>query len=174
MVGSHDDDWRHALVNLSRDQFASVYPDVDDGWRAILETLFARIRELMGTDPGGSLQILQIKKKFGTLRIEYSVERLTAPTRKAIRLAVDLAEARSACTCECCGETGVLHNDDGSLTTRCAVHANGYRIRLSPSWQNLYIIINGSNLRAEYRRYDRDTDSFITLDPGTAPTLDDR
>ncbi|MCA6116718.1 hypothetical protein J6524_17690 [Bradyrhizobium sp. WSM 1738] len=38
--------------------------------------------------------------------------------------AIDLAEARSACTCEVCGEVGVLRGG-GWLTTRCYRYAEG-------------------------------------------------
>jgi hypothetical protein len=50
--------------------------------------------------------------------------------------AIDLAEARSACTCEACGEPGRL-NGSGWLVTRCAEYAAGRRlIETRPGFEN--------------------------------------
>lgn len=165
-------DWRSDLIKRYLGQFKSPYPDVSDGWHELLEILFARISNILKANPDCSFGITQIKEKLGMLRFYYYVECPAVSIKDAIRLAVDLAEARSACTCEICGEAGQLYNHDRHLTTRCPHHATGSRIRLSPYWQNLYILIDGTDLKAKYRRYVRETDSFTSLTPGTEPDLD--
>ena len=81
---------------------------------------------------------------------------------------ITLAEARSACTCEICGAEGRLHNWGGSLTTACSVHAKGKPVPVKPGHENLHFVRKfgpGETLIVSCRRYDRDTDFFVDVDP---------
>jgi hypothetical protein len=81
---------------------------------------------------------------------------------------VDLAEARSACTCEICGAEGRLYDHSDWLTTRCAEHAEGEPIPVRLGFENVHVVrrIIGGRVRVvSCRRYDRATDSFIDLPP---------
>jgi hypothetical protein len=78
---------------------APGYPMVGDGWRDFVETAIGRIASAVAAVPAGSLKIGQIKEKFATLRVYLDgSKRLPESTNAAIDEAIDLAEARSACT----------------------------------------------------------------------------
>ncbi len=64
----------------------------------------------------------QIKEKFGTLRFYWSGP-FDRETSDRIDEAVDLAEFRSACTCEECGARGSLRVARGWYAVRCHDHA---------------------------------------------------
>ncbi len=82
--------------------------NVGDGWAAILDRMDAELQEVI---PGYST--LQVKEKFGTLRvyIECADSRAYDIIRKW--------EAESAKTCEQCGEPGILWTDRAWLLTLC-------------------------------------------------------
>ena len=52
---------------------------------------------------------------------------------------IDLAEARSACACEVCGEEGRLHQSGYWMMTRCALHAEGRAAVIEPSFENVHV-----------------------------------
>jgi hypothetical protein len=121
-------DWRQALVESYADLFHPVgaslatpgIPAVGDGWRDLLERACARIRTAI-RDNDTSFRVTQISEKYGTLRFQWEGSPSPAVASR-VEEAVDLAEARSATTCETCGEHGVLRAGNW-LTTRCDVHA---------------------------------------------------
>jgi hypothetical protein len=138
---------------------------VDDGWRDLLERACARIRKAVSAD-GGSFRATQIKEKYGSLRF-YWWGRLSPGAAARGEEAIDLAEARSAATCEICGEPGRLHGG-GSLTTRCAVHAEGRpAVPVDEGFENLHADHRfvGGRWRTRYRFYDRDADRFVEAHP---------
>jgi hypothetical protein len=111
---------------------------------------------------------LQIKEKYGTLRF-YWTGRLSKEAEARVDEAIDLAEARSACTCELCGEEGRLHRKGGWLMTRCAAHAEGRAVETELRFENVHIMERtvGGTREVLCRRYDRATDSFIAVPPGS-------
>jgi hypothetical protein len=48
------------------------YPNCEEGWREILETLCTRIETALGEDE--SFQFVRIKQKFGLIRADYDYE----------------------------------------------------------------------------------------------------
>jgi hypothetical protein len=58
---------------------------------------------------GGSFKATQIKEKYATLRF-YWKGALSPEADAQVEEIIDLAEARSACTCEVCGEEGRLYS----------------------------------------------------------------
>jgi hypothetical protein len=88
---------------------------------------------------------------------------------ESARLAVDLAEARSATCCELFGEEGRLYRDGGWLMTCCALHAEGRRPEESrPGLDAIHLVqrvVDGRLRTVRCRRYDRETDSFVDVDP---------
>lgn len=168
MVQIHD--WRIGLIQSHPALFGpalgspprpSGYPWCDGGWLDLLERLCARIEAALG--PGEHIRIEQIKEKFASLRCYWSGE-VSPATAARIREAVALAEARSACTCERCGDVGRLYRADGVYMTRCSVHAKG-----APVGDDGQVTVHAVRLgtahgtRRVSRRYDRDTDAFIEL-----------
>jgi hypothetical protein len=168
-------DWRIELVLAYPELFhpvgdppaATGWPSVGDGWRDLLERACARIRAAVRAD-GGAFHATQIKEKYGTLRF-YWEGALSREAEAAVDEATELAEARSACTCEICGAEGRLYGP-GWLTTRCTAHTEGRQpVEIKPHLQNVHIegrIVGGQRV-VRCRRYDRATDSFIEIPPGS-------
>lgn len=164
-----DSGWRATLVESYPDLFhptgdplaAEGWPAVDDGWRELLERACARIRAAVRAD-GGTFKFSQVKEKYGSARLCWS-GRLSPTATALVEEAIDLAEARSATTCEICGEPGRLFGG-GWLTTRCPVHAEGRpAVQVDEGFENLYVdhrLVRGRWL-TRYRFHDRDADRFV-------------
>ncbi|MET4278542.1 MULTISPECIES: hypothetical protein [unclassified Bradyrhizobium] len=167
MALRHDSGWRARLVESYPDLFhpagdpltAEGWPAVDDGWRDLLERACARIRKAVRAD-GGSFRATQIKEKFGSLRFYYRIRDLSPRAAARVQEAIDLAEARSATTCEVCGERGFLRAG-GWLATRCDAHAEGRpAVPVDDGFENLHVDRRADG-RVRYRFYDRDADRFV-------------
>jgi hypothetical protein len=168
-------DWRADLVTTYADLFHPVgdppssqgWPCVGDGWRDLLERACARIRTAIRTH-GGSFRASQVKEKYGSLRF-YFDGGLPPAARELVEDAIDLAEARSACTCEICGEPGDLYGP-GWLITRCTEHSEGRRREpVKEHLRNIFVEtrIIGDQTIVRCRRYVRETDSFVDVDPAS-------
>jgi hypothetical protein len=95
----------------------SGYPTVGDGWRDLLERALARIAAAVARGPAESgIKIVQIKEKYGTLRIYYDSHKLSKKASAVVDEAIELAEARAACTCDECGAEGRLYDSGGWYT----------------------------------------------------------
>jgi hypothetical protein len=147
---------------------APGHPSVGDGWRDLVETAVGRIAAAVAAAPGGSVKIGQIKEKFGTLRVYLDRRRaLSDQTNAAIDEAIELAEARSACTCETCGAEGRLFKSGGWLVTACDAHGKGSPVPQKPGLMNLHVtrgIVDGKRV-IRTQRYVRSTDTFEEVDP---------
>jgi hypothetical protein len=162
-----DDDWQLRLMERYPQMFArSGYPTVGRGWLDILERALQRFENVLAFEDAGSwLRITQIKEKYGTLRLYFgNSPDFSAAGLDMVDEVVDLAEARSACTCEECGAHGRLYDRDGWLMTRCEDDASGEPVSISPGWENLHVktIHRGETRVVMCRRYDRDIDVFDT------------
>ncbi|WGS20185.1 MULTISPECIES: hypothetical protein [unclassified Bradyrhizobium] len=73
------------------------YPLCREGWRDVLERMCRRIEGALRENE--TFEFVRIKKKFGTLRIQWEGD-ISDETGRRIREAINLGEARSACTCE--------------------------------------------------------------------------
>jgi hypothetical protein len=170
------DDWRDELLNkypamFGGDGTRSGYPDVADGWRSIIETAVGRLADILRERPGTSLVIDQIKGKFAELRLYSHGNYVSdAPTRERVDRVVDLARARSACTCEQCGVEGRTFNRGGWLHTACDEHGEGKLVEVQPGLENLSVehALRHDQIRiVSCRRYLRDTDAFVDVDPAS-------
>lgn len=83
-----------------------------DGWLPIITDCLQAI-----VDTNIPVQISQIKEKFGTLRIYYSIDSLEINDHNTIQQIVAKAEERAAKTCEVSGEEGSLRRINGWLVT---------------------------------------------------------
>jgi hypothetical protein len=167
-------DWRIALIeahpNLfhppaGRPEAARGYPTCGDGWRDLLERACDRIEAALD---GGTFGAWQIKEKFASLRFYWHGE-VSAEAMAGITEAIALAEARSACTCEECGEEGGLYCHGGVYMTRCAAHAKGRPVPAEPGHENVHVvrIATPDGFRRVPRRYDRAADSFVDVESGS-------
>jgi hypothetical protein len=167
-------DWRIELLKehprlfhgpIDRPYAAEGYPNCEEGWRDLLEQCCARIEIALAG--GGALRVVQIKEKFGALRFYWSGY-LPDAAKAKVDEAIALAAALSACTCEICGAEGRLYNRDGWLATACPEHAKGDLQPITPGFENIHIVRTFGSGRfpiASCRRYIRETDSFVDVDP---------
>jgi hypothetical protein len=176
------DDWRAGLVWAHHYVFlpperhpelAEGLPECSIGWLEILMRLCIRIEfALAAATSQDEIKLVQIKEKYGTLRVCWEGH-VSKTTRARVEKAIDLARARSACTCEFCGEEGWLYRRGDWLTTACPDHAKGERVLENPKLENVYIThgtVDGEAKILSCRRYDRETDSFVDIDPASLPT----
>lgn len=106
------------------DPFSYICP----GWEPILEELLAGIEQ---QPYGDRVKLLQVKEKFGTLRVharlrgrrDITPEELRTQ-RLHLRELLYEAQRRSATACEACGAPGRLRDGEW-LTTLCDLHAKG-------------------------------------------------
>ncbi len=160
------DVWRDKLMlPYSRFFSPSGTPSVGEGWADILETALRRIAAVMSNEQTSAVfRIVQTKEKFGMIRIYYEARSLSSAATKSIKEAIELAEARSACTCEICGKEGRLYDGSGWQTTRCHSHADGDPVSAGPYQANVQIAItsHAGGVRIDScRRYDRKRDVFV-------------
>lgn len=175
-------DWRLGLIAAHPDLFrppadgpevAEGYPECGPGWRDLIDRCCVRIRAAVAAD-GGTFRFTQIKEKYGFARL-YWTGRLSPDASARVEAAIDLAEARSACTCDVCGQSGVLRTG-GWLTTRCDLHAEGRApSEIQPGFENIHIVRygRGAQLRIVCRRYDWDNDTFVDVDPASIGIVED-
>lgn len=169
------DEWRRAFMEKHAHLFTFIvdgklmmsgYPAIGDGWRDLLERAMERIATAAGEETDASVLITQIKEKFGGIRIYHQSRNASAMLDDMVSEAVDLAEARSYCTCDVCGSEGKLRDKNGWYFTRCEEHAEGAATVASPVSGRLHVIyrMRGGELRVTgRRRYDRALDAFIDL-----------
>jgi hypothetical protein len=169
-------DWRVELMEAHPRLFgvpaagpeaAQGYPECGEGWRDLLDRACVRIEAALAG--GGTFTAQQIKEKYGTLRFYWS-GRLPGAAEAKVEEAIDLAEARSACTCEICGAEGRLYSRGGWLATACPEHAQGEPAPVRPGFENLVIVRKfdaGQLPIVSCRLYVRATDSFEQVDPST-------
>ena len=178
MSGNSNRTWQADLVARYPDIFnqefegrvtAPGYPSVGDGWRDLIETVIGRIATAVAAAPPGSVGIDQIKEKFAGLRLYWhGRNNLPEATCAAIEEAIYLAEARSACTCEQCGEPGRLYDKGGYAFTACDQHAQGKVVPVRPGRENVHIVRrlqDGKLSIVSCRRYIREIDSFVDVSP---------
>jgi hypothetical protein len=139
------------------------YPLCDAGWRDALERLCTRIEDALRD--GDTFEFVRIKQKFGLLRVNWDAE-LSDETRLRIGEAINLAVARSACSCEICGAEGRLYSHRGWLATRCAEHAAGDPVPVRPGFENVHFLRRTpGTANMYYARYDRATDTLTEVSP---------
>jgi hypothetical protein len=137
------------------------YPLCEAGWRDVMERLCVRIENALRD--GETFQFVRIKQKFGVGRFDWDGE-VSDQTRLRILEAINLAVARSACSCEICGAEGRLHSRRGWLATRCAEHAAGGPVPVAPSFENVRILRRRPGAPDLYHaRYDRETDTLTEV-----------
>jgi hypothetical protein len=146
---------------------ARGYPSCEEGWHGLLARACVRIEAALVE--GSAFRVLQIKEKFGTLRFYWTGD-MSDAAKAGVEEAIALATARSACTCDICGAEGRLHNRGGWLATACAEHAKGEPVPVKPGFENLHLVRTfgpepGRFPIVSCRRYVRETDSFVDVDP---------
>lgn len=138
---------------------------VRDGWKNIVELL---LDEVAGTGAAGVID--EIASKHGTMRVLINgIAAMDDKTRERIADAIDLAETRSSYHCEQCGCEGCLfENVNGWLVTACRNHGRGLAVL---AHSNDLVVrrrwIDGRLQITRCRRYARDHDRFVDVDPAS-------
>lgn len=138
------------------------YPNIPDGWRRILERACERLDQAVAAEPLAEAVILDVKEKYGTMRLSVSSVGLSAKAQAAVALAVDLAEARSSHVCGHCGALGRLWSRGGWLATCCDQHGEGVPVEVE-SGQDVEVttrFLDGQPVRTA-RRYVLAQDRFV-------------
>ena len=133
----------------------------DGGWLGLLDDFFAVVDRVLPTDV--PFQLLQVKEKFGGLRIYYHIDGVVPDAvSNEIRDALVRADARSEHTCEVCGKRGSPHRLGTYILTVCEEHAevNG-RVAIPETGRTSIIRTNSTG----FQRYDFDMDAFVPCDP---------
>lgn len=91
--------------------------DCGEGWYPLIHELLNKIQDIADRD-GIDLQVVQIKEKFGSLRVYMNWE-----TDEVSNL-IEAYERKSVTICEVCGKPGELKRDRGWYSTTCAVCEN--------------------------------------------------
>jgi hypothetical protein len=167
-------DWRIDLMRAHPRLFETMtgkperafgYPLCDAGWRDILERLCSRVETALQKTE--TFAFVRIKQKFGVLRADWDGE-MPNDTKAAVLKAIDLAVARSACTCEICGTEGRRYSNRGWLATACVEHAVGDPEPVGPGFENIRKLRRIAGEPAMYyARYDRETDSLTEVSPNS-------
>src|SRR3546814_18978842 len=84
-----------------------------DGWSELIAALCANLNEILGSEPGASIGVKQVKEKFGTLRVYYRLNGANEKVDKRVRQVVAPSEkvwggsgGRCGCLAKLWGETG--------------------------------------------------------------------
>jgi len=85
-----------------------IYLECGPGWFSLINEA---LKKLFKLNP--KLQILQIKEKFGGLRLYVS------HCSSEMNIVINEAKAKAEKTCELCGAPGDLNNDGRWLSTKC-------------------------------------------------------
>jgi hypothetical protein len=91
-----------------------------DGWFDIVWRLCEDLEPLVAQfeqETGNQFEVLQVKEKFGELRIHVN------HANDAIRERIGVAKEEAYRTCEVCGQSGTLR-EDGRIKTLCDEHAS--------------------------------------------------
>ncbi len=103
--------WEQGLRERYPELFKTYLKDrvieVGKGWRGIVERVLAAI--------DGQAELIQIKEKFGGLRV------YVRKGSGAVDEAIEQAEMDALYTCDVCGEDGRL-GFEGFIAVRCAEH----------------------------------------------------
>jgi hypothetical protein len=94
-------------------RYSGIDGEVGAGWVPLLDTLARRLVRL-----GWQGQCLQIKQKFGALRV-YLPTWGTPATQAAVSRAIARAERRSVRICETCGAHGQRRDTSRPIAVRC-------------------------------------------------------
>jgi hypothetical protein len=92
--------------------FVKTYLNCDDGWFVLIYVVLYFIKKIVGEEKIENFQIIQIKEKFGGLRIHTNISNIR------INNLIWKAETASYNLCEICGQIGELRKV-GYLKTLC-------------------------------------------------------
>lgn len=111
-----DDGWRRRIEALYG-HLNVAYIAAGRGWFPLIEDTLEAIDASLLPEERAGFRITDIKEKYGTLRV------YTDNAPNAVEAIIEVAERRSATTCDRCGDYGRVQGK-GWLACRCARHSS--------------------------------------------------
>lgn len=107
--------------------FQEHLEQVGPGWTPILQTLEKLFQgTLAGLPTLTTVEIQQVKEKFGALRVYFTTTGVTSEAQMKLEAYVNFATSLSMCVCEQCGRPGTTRTQNGDkfgwLKTFCEEH----------------------------------------------------
>lgn len=93
--------------------------DGHEGWRHLIDNAFSSAEQILLDYPWASFRIVQVKEKFGSLRIYFREEGLPVEVSAQLLEVMQAANAQSSSVCETCGASARLGNRRGRYSVRC-------------------------------------------------------
>jgi len=90
-----------------------------EGWRQLIDNAFRSAEQILSDYPGASFRIVQVKEKFGALRVYFREEGLPAEISARLREIMQSANDQSSYVCEICGASARLGSTPGCISVRC-------------------------------------------------------
>lgn len=111
---------KQRLIDATPELFEGIHRanlSVPSGWYDLVGRLFLDLRKLIEQERIVGFKVIQVKEKFGGLRV------YVHPTSSQIADRISLAEAESFATCEMCGSKNARpRSPDGWVHTLCDDH----------------------------------------------------
>jgi len=93
------------------------------GWDKLIDAMSMRIDAILSQDATGEIELLQVKEKFGELRVYYRLKKLEGNAIAAIARAINETQEASTHVCEVCGRPSTLLPNN-QMKTRCVTCAS--------------------------------------------------
>ncbi len=93
--------------------------DGHEGWRRLIDTAFSSVEQILLDYPRASFRIVQVKEKFGALRIYFREEGFPAEVSARLHEIMQAANDQSSYVCEICGASARLGKQRGCVSVRC-------------------------------------------------------
>jgi hypothetical protein len=93
--------------------------DGHEGWRQLIDDAFEAVDEVLSKYSGKYFRIVQVKEKFGVLRIYFRQEGRSSEVNNRLFEIMRDAEMRSQHFCEVCGAPARLGRQRGRVSVRC-------------------------------------------------------
>jgi hypothetical protein len=90
-----------------------------EGWRELIDDAFEAVEEVLSQHSGGNFWIVQVKEKFGALRIYFREEGMPPEVSARLQEIMINVEARSRAICEICGAPARLGLKRSTYSVRC-------------------------------------------------------
>jgi len=108
---------------LFRNRPPKIWSDLSPGWYEVVDRFCSRVETTLPADELRRLKFLQLKEKFGTLRIHVEYRgRHTSPAWLAVRKMIDSAQEEADKSCQVCGARSELRQVNGWHMTLCDQH----------------------------------------------------
>jgi hypothetical protein len=166
-------DWRDSLWTAHRSLFEGCLPfatgigTLPVGWRELVESLCTRLT-VVATAASGHVRVSRIREDRAVLEVVCEAIPSRPGSEAEVAEIVARAAARSACTCETCGQAGRRYRVGFWMFTACLVHTRRGAIEVVPNWPTIRTeraFVEGRPRIVKCEAYDRGFDRFVASSP---------